>query len=246
MFTSIEHKLFGMKKIVVLLSVFAFGIISFGQTFIYLDDDPLVNQSGQTLNFVVDHGAYKVYLHCINTTASTANYKFSRVILSQSTTFGDQFCDNNLCYPLSGTVDTTDSPQSVPAGDSTKMQPIFDFSDGGTASFRYYVLDLDNANSVLDSFDINVTSVMSSEEDKIELYSYPNPASDDFFLQFKGFESGDTYLIMHNLLGEEILRRTLVNGLNKINVNDLQNGVYFYSIATNNEIIETKKLIVRH
>jgi len=37
----------------------------------------------------------------------------------------------------------------------------------------------------------------------------------------------------------------LINGKNTLNIENLNPGVYFYSIKRNGNVIETKKLIVR-
>ena len=185
-------------------------------------------------------------MHVVNTSGATQDYKFRRVILSQSATFNDQFCDNSLCYPCSGTDYTTPASVNVPAGDSSIMKPVLNFTDGGTAVIRYYVLDANNGDAALDSVDINISSVMGVEEVDISFTSYPNPANQDLFVKFQGNEGMNFQLVIYNVLGEEVMTKSIVNGTNKINVAHLNNGVYFYSIVTNNEIIETKKLIVRH
>lgn len=147
---------------------------------------------------------------------------------------------------MSGAIDSTQAPQNVLAGDSTIMKPRLSFTEGGTALIRYYVLDVNNAYAIIDSVDINITSVMSVEDEQIEFSAYPNPASNDFYIQFEGHEGTNYSLVTFNVLGEEVLRTNLKNGTNQLSVSQLKNGVYFYSIMNKGEIIETKKLIVRH
>ena len=234
-----------MKHAYILFLATFISAISFGQI-IHYDNNPGVMENGQTINLNVDQYGYSVYMHCVNNTGSTVSWKFRRVILNSSTTFTDQFCDNNLCYSCSGTDYTTGDTVNVYDGDSTLMKPVLNFSDGGTASIRYYVLDAYNGDMVIDSVDVDVVSTVGINEVEIAFSAYPNPAADNFFINFQGNEGMIFNLVIYNLVGEEVLKRNISNGTNKISIDDLNNGVYFYSIVTNNEILETKKLIVRH
>lgn len=225
-----------------------FSGLAFGQVDILWDDDPGVAYNGDTVEVVADVSGYNVYMHVENTSGSTMDIKFRRVILnSTGGSFTDQLCDDFLCYNCSGTDWTSPQSISIDNADSTIMKPVFNFSTGGSAEVRYYVLDAGNGDAIVDSVDLHLTSVLSVEEDiNISLSAYPNPASDEFFVNFNGNEGMNFNLVVYNVIGEEVMHRNIVNGLNTITVADLNNGVYFYSIVTNNDVIETKKLVVRH
>ena len=87
---------------------------------------------------------------------------------------------------------------------------------------------------------------LGADDSQVDLeYSvYPNPASDLLNINVSNVGSNDM-IVVYNILGEEVKNETLSNGLNVLSVSDLNNGVYFYSIVRNNEIVETKKLVVR-
>ena len=235
-----------MKNLYALIITVCFGSISFSQVEIHLDSDPATVQNGQSVNVSVDHYGYNVYMHCVNTSSSSMDYNFRRVIMSSTGSFTDQFCNSSLCFNCSGPDWTSPAVQTVAAADSTIMKPVINYSGGGTALLRYYVLDANNGDQIIDSVDINITSTVGIEEVDISFSSYPNPASGDFFIKFSGNEGMDFNVVVYNVLGAEVMKRNLSNGTNKLNVASLNNGVYFYSIVTGNEIIETKKLIVRH
>lgn len=235
-----------MKNTYFLVIAFLFSGFAFSQVDIHYDSDPGTMINGTTQNIQVDYYGYNIYMHATNTSGAAANWKFRRIILNSSATFSDQLCDNNLCFSCSGNDYTTPSPVAVPAGDSSLFKPVLNFLDGGTATIRYIILDADNSDAPIDSVDFAINSSVGIEEIDISLSAYPNPASDDFFINFSGNEGMNFNVVMYNVLGEEVMRRTVVNGVNKLNVADLNNGVYFYSITNNNEIIETKKLIVKH
>lgn len=232
------------------VSIFLTGF-AFGQTVhISMDSDPATAINGTTQNETVDHTQYNVYMHAKNVSGSTMNWKFRRTIISESgASYTDQFCDDQICYNCDTYPTWTTAPTAITNiddGDSSTFKPIVNFSGGGSALIRYYVLDADNNDAAIDSVDINYSSVMSVDEVEISFSSYPNPATDDFFINFNGNDGIAFNLVIYNLVGEEVLNRTLNNGSNKINVENLNSGVYFYSIVTSGEIIETKKLVVRH
>lgn len=224
------------------LAAFSFGLQA--QVEIHMDDDPGVNYNGQTVALNIAYSQHTIYMHCVNASGSDIDMKFRRVILSSSATMTDQFCDNYLCYPTSGNDWTTPASNTIAAGDSSLMKPLLDFSAGGDIHLRYYVLDV--SDNKLDSVDFTISNTLSVDEVDIAFSSYPNPANDNFYINFQGNEGVNFGLVIYNVVGEEVMRKSLSNGTNKINVDALNNGVYFYSIVTNDDVIETKKLVIRH
>ncbi|MFU8844095.1 MAG: T9SS type A sorting domain-containing protein [Bacteroidales bacterium] len=78
---------------------------------------------------------------------------------------------------------------------------------------------------------------------------YPNPAHQTAHFDFEWKkEMTDAKIIIYNLLGKmvrevEIRENT---GTLKINVSDLIEGIYFYSLVVKNQPEVTQKLIIRH
>ena len=219
-------------------------VLTFGQV-VHLDSEPLVSQNGQTIDLVIDYDYYSVYMHCLNTSGATVNWKFRRVIINESVAFNDQFCDDNLCYNCSGSDWTSGQMTTVVAGDSTIMKPIFTFSAGGTALIRYYILDADNGDAILDSVDLNITSLMGVAELQTKINAFPNPVSETFYIEIQNGNKGNNEVLFYNLIGEKVKSVSLSEGLNSISTESMNNGVYFYTIMKNNKAIETKKLVVR-
>ena len=107
------------------IAIFSFASLSVAQVDIHLDSDPNTSQNGQVVTKLVDDGNInKVYMQCVNTSGMNTSYLFSREIISQTGTFTDQLCDNNLCHPMPNPIDTTLSPQAVVAGDSTAVLSV--------------------------------------------------------------------------------------------------------------------------
>jgi hypothetical protein len=166
--------------------------------------------------------------------------------MNNTSTFTDQFCDNQLCYPLAsqGNDWTTPSGATIAAGDTSDMKPLIDFTAGGELYLRYYVID-GGTDIVLDSVDVHFTSGLGYEEVSYEISAYPNPAADVFTIDAE--TNGNILNVkMFNVLGEQVYSENLIEGINKIDVTSFQNGIYFYSIINGTDVIETKKLVVRH
>jgi hypothetical protein len=78
---------------------------------------------------------------------------------------------------------------------------------------------------------------------------YPNPAHQTAHFDFEWKkEMTDAKIVIYNLLGKmvrevEIRENT---GTLKINVSDLIEGIYFYSLVVKNQPEVTQKLIIRH
>lgn len=87
--------------------------------------------------------------------------------------------------------------------------------------------------------------VVTAEVSKV----YPNPASSYVSFDYSiPQNSGDAKIIISNILGARVMELQLSGseGTKKVNVSDLTDGVYFYNLVTNDQLIETKKLIIRH
>jgi len=78
---------------------------------------------------------------------------------------------------------------------------------------------------------------------------YPNPAHQTAHFDFEWKkEMTDAKIIIYNLLGKMVRKVEIREntGTLKINVSDLIEGIYFYSLVVKNQPEVTQKLIIRH
>ena len=115
-----------MKYYITSLVLF-FCLVSHSQFDILWDDDPGNIYNYQTINISKDYGGFDVYMHCQNTSMASQEIKFGRIVLSSFSSFSDQFCDNNLCFPVFGNDWISPSSSIISAGDSSIMKPTFNF-----------------------------------------------------------------------------------------------------------------------
>ncbi len=234
-----------MNKLFTLLGSFLLASASFGQVVIHLDDEPMVAYNGDTVFVVGTESVVYPHMHIVNPTGSAQNYKWKRIFIDSTPGFTDQLCDDVLCWNCSGDPWVRPLFISIPSLDSSLFEPKLNTNgSAGTAHFRYYILD--GSEAVIDSVDIHYTTTVGTQEfTKFDYKLYPNPANGSVNLVLPEV-SGEVKFVLYNMVGSEVLRQTVVQGSNTINCESLQNGVYFYSIIRNNELVETKKLIIKH
>jgi len=79
--------------------------------------------------------------------------------------------------------------------------------------------------------------------------NYPNPVKDQATIQYKIHKPGMVTLTLYDVTGREM--RRLVNeqqttGSHEVTLNaeNLSNGIYYYSLRVNNEIVASKKMVI--
>lgn len=79
-----------------------------------------------------------------------------------------------------------------------------------------------------------------------QVHIYPNPATESAYIVVEGLNSSEFELKMTNVLGLEVeLLKVQFNQVLKLNLNNLQKGIYFIDIISNNETLSVQKLIVQ-
>jgi len=73
---------------------------------------------------------------------------------------------------------------------------------------------------------------------------YPNPSSTILYVIYKMFDSG-TELQITDAIGKNVKSEKLKTDNSQINISDLENGIYFVKIKTEQGIV-TKKIVLRH
>ncbi len=77
--------------------------------------------------------------------------------------------------------------------------------------------------------------------------AYPNPASSQVSFDYNlPANVSNTTINIHNLLGAKVRKVNLsgYNGKATVDVSDLKDGIYFYSIQIDNQVTETKRLVI--
>jgi agmatine deiminase len=80
--------------------------------------------------------------------------------------------------------------------------------------------------------------------------AYPNPANQIIHIPYQLVYSGNITLMLKDVTGKELLElkeyKQAGNHVTEIPTHKLAAGVYFYSLEFNNEIIDTRKVLIKH
>ncbi|RLD52913.1 MAG: hypothetical protein DRJ05_16990, partial [Bacteroidetes bacterium] len=121
----------------------------------------------------------------------------------------------------------------------------------GEASISYVFFDEADLSN-FSTINVNFVSTVGVEEnnfDNIYLSSaYPNPASTFVSLDYDLKDMNGAKLVVYNLLGSAVKDIQITEDIGKIkmDVTDLDEGIYFYSLLVDNKTVKTQKLVVRH
>lgn len=164
---------------------------------------------------------------------------------------------NSFCWGLCFGPDMMDSPDPITVEAGATCGPE-DFSGhyyplgfSGITTVKYTFYDeRDESNQV--SFTVNyfISSVSVGEEVNAPIFGnvYPNPASNMISLDYNlKSQVTSANVMIFNMLGQELKNNVISNNEGKlqISVEDLSEGVYFYSVVLDDKVALTKKFVVR-
>ena len=110
---------------------------------------------------------------------------------------------------------------------------------------HFYIdgMSFDKGDFIIENWNMDVSQIPS-----IEVDIYPNPASDFANLSLNMESAGDVSISLLNAIGQEVFysKDTYKSGVHsvKIDLNGLEAGVYFYTVASEN-FSNTKRLVVK-
>ncbi len=189
-----------------------------------------------------------------NNTSVPVSVKIRKIINAGDTISGttNTFCWG-VCYPpniyLSPNALTIDPGATVDEFDG-------DYTPAGingisTISYVFFnTADTNDAVKVTVQYNASPTGVAEKLLEKVNFSSaYPNPASKNVNFNYSlpvDFNSAN--LTISNILGT-VVREVKINNISgslQIPVSELSDGIYFYSLKVNEQLLLTKKMIVRH
>ena len=244
-----------MKKTLSLLSLLLTSSIIFGQIEFHKEGLPVGNTmaidsaTSSIQYFGLGHNsADKVYV--VNTQATIQSITYQRIRRIHQTGWSDQICNCEACFQLADESTWTSSFEvDIAAGDSCLFEPkVIPNGIDGCAKYTY-IINYNNGSTFGDSLQVTYTiageNCFLSEneiETSLDLSVYPNPANDELNISIS---ENNTSISIFDIVGKNVSEMNLVNGNNTLNIENLNAGVYFYSIKRNGNVIETKKLVVR-
>lgn len=96
-------------------------------------------------------------------------------------------------------------------------------------------------------FKYSLTGIEDYSSAEVFSNAYPVPASDVVNFDYNFSSNVNAEIAIYNMTGQEVLR-SAINGMSgkaSINVSDLADGVYFYSLIVNGVMEKSNKLVIR-
>lgn len=243
-----------MKKLILSLAVIMVTVFyTNAQSFtLELDGEPI----GDTLIIAPDTAGINYLdfeLLVTNNTGNGVNIKVARNQISVVENSVNYFCWG-ACYPSE--VDSSGMYIFLAAG-ATSNPGEFSahYEVNGTVGvtvleYTFYNMDQpeENVKFVL-LFDSSPSAINENLLNKIHLSNlYPNPATNFVDINYDlPYEIETASVKIVNILGSVVKEQQINKGMGKLrmDISDINDGIYFYSTFVNGEAIKTQKLIIK-
>jgi hypothetical protein len=187
-----------------------------------------------------------------NISSSNISTKFRKEEITMSggtTPSTSSICYAGTCF---GPVTYVSPCKATNAGTTVATTCDFNFGNQLTAStIRYTVYNCGNPGDSA-SFIINYNAMPAGILNHVLSFTisdaYPNPASSTLNFNYKiSNNSSPVHIAIHNLLGNLIKSADMMesNGSVRLDVSDLEEGLYFYTLEVNNKPLAIRKFIVK-
>ncbi len=236
-----------MKRCVILLLLLV-SATSFAQNFTITYGETEV---GETFNAPVNSPDedFELCFTITNTSTVVDSIFLEKQIIAEVEGSDNMFCIAGNCYDAP--VSTT--PLILNPGESSGRDFHFLYNPNnevGTTTIRYIFTSGSFKDSVVVNYIYDPSGIAESPVKVSEMSAYPNPANDFVTVQYdlSGCNAGtNARVILTNLVGSRVLSNPIhnSNGRIKLDISNLDSGIYFYSIEANGKVISTKKLIVK-
>jgi hypothetical protein len=249
-----------MKKIITTLSFIAVSLFGFGQTSMVLLD----HLDNDVSNGIVDENllantSLTTEILAYNSDSVAHTFKCRRTVFTMASDDSTQFCWGGLCYNWGSSLSSV--ALTIAPGDTV------DFAAFGfhaifksklstitrTVHYQFYDTLTYSPSLFYDSTGVTIRYTFSTGvEEKAKIggtisNAFPNPANLSVSMKYDITEfSHKGQIVFYDMLGKAVKEIALSDkkGTAKINVDDLNAGVYFYSFLVDGKAISTKKLVV--
>lgn len=194
-------------------------------------------------SFTVLYNSTQPQIISVNPNVASKNQTLNVVISGLNTNFAQGTGTITWFQQGSSTI----YPNNQTANTATNL--IANYSIPSNAPSGYYDTyaynTTDGLMQLFSSFYINLQESISEifEEENIEIY--PNPTAINFYLNLKKYSGAEYSIQMYNIAGVKVLSKNDISQFpHLINVENLENGVYFIEIIENNKRIAVKKVLV--
>jgi hypothetical protein len=237
------------RTLLTILTIAGFTGLSFGQ--IEMSVGASGDISGTQIDYTSTGAEVVVDVHVENASGSTADLTIKRERINETPGWTDYLCWGHesdqfggVCYPASTQNPwTTGQAVTIPADEGgTIAVHIKPEGDNGCTVYRYYVMD---GSTELDYLDISVCKSASVEEiTPLTITVAPNPANSFVKVKTNGVDGATVKML--DVLGNVVLKETVMGSSKTINTESFRNGIYFVVVEAEGAKPINRKVIVRH
>jgi hypothetical protein len=245
-----------MKKTLITFSLAICGTIALGQSSFKLFEKATMTPAQSVYNRTLSDKATDddfFELDCKNTSSSSKQTKVKMTIIYTPNGCSNDilFCDALNCYPPG--VNESPDANSMAAGRRDTSALIPHMSPGnciGSYKVHFRLYDVNNISDSV-SIDVNYSVVAGIEENINRNYllgdAVPNPASEQLVINYTFItQPKNAKLELYNVVGTKVNEFKIegMEGKVKMDVSNLSQGIYFYSLVVNGNKISTKKVVI--
>jgi len=243
-----------MKKLLLIMYLSGIvSVISYSQIYLSLCDStgPVANNEMKTFRGAPTVGEIGSYIFVANSSDTALSVKVKRVEISVLDSTSNYFCWG-LCY--GDTISESPIAVTIPPHDTNKVDFTAHYAPNGhigISTIRYVFFDEDNrSDSVCFVVLYNTTPIGIEDQKPVKnlVRVYPNPAEKMANFEYSIGTYSESSLVIRNLLGSAVktIKLTTGEGRFSLNTNELNDGIYFYSLIVNGETKISRKLIIKH
>ncbi len=245
-----------MKKNLLFILAAFLGSALFAQDLQLIDPSPLVTGDPS----LAEDNTIAVYWDVSNAGSETYQVRCRREVISMVDGARERFCWGPLCYDWGTEVSLGNGASlvTIASGESNSTF-VGDYQhqgNPGTSVIRYCFFD-NNDPSVETCYEVTycvdadvqncVVSVEQIADVESKVQISPNPLNRQGTIQYTlPAGSQNAKVIIYNMVGE-VMSETVLSkneGRTTIDASALANGVYFYALVVNEQVMSTKKLVV--
>ena len=181
-----------------------------------------------------------------NISSDTLSVLCQKVIIDTTLGTDNNFCWGSECYGTTTYISSSSNNLLPGEGDSHDFGGYYDaYCDPASAVIQYcFYPDSDVTDKTCITITYNESSTSTSQIETVIVSDfYPNPASEMVHFTFNG---NAATLKLIDILGNNV-KEILLNqeGIQNLDLSDMNKGIYFGNLIVNDEVVSIKKLIVK-
>lgn len=247
-----------MKKVLLSLLALAFA----GQISAQSLQFDIIGHDGNVVEANAQPGRYEVIgeinemmeltfdMNIMNLTDAPLTLTCERVVITENPTGMNYFCWGSCFSPDVSIADVEMEP-GVPGVFNAHWMAVdenFAPAPGSELTVEYHFYERGGDPYIFEVY-FKYDGEDVADYNNVEVFSnaYPNPATNIVSFNHNLPNNAQSAAIaIFNMMGQEVIRQNVNIGNSKtdINVSDLTNGVYFYSLIINDKSVKTNKLVI--